>query len=256
MTAALLGHAAASSHPASAALAAVSDSRALWYATRSTGVVALLLLTATVALGIAGIYRLSSSRWPRVITAGLHRNLSLLAVAFVLVHVLTTVLDSYVHISLASAFLPFTSSYRSLWLGLGAVAFDLLLAVVLTSLLRAWIGYRAWRAVHLLAYACWPVALWHGLGTGTDTRLPWMIALDAFCALLAIGALLWRVRLLVPGPRRAAAVAATLVLSAATLAFAAAGPLQQGWAARAGSPSAAGPASPLRPGGGGPGAHR
>ncbi len=256
MTAALLGQAAASSHPASAALAAVSDSRALWYTTRSTGVVALLLLTATVALGIAGIYRLSSSRWPRVITAGLHRNLSLLAVAFVLVHVLTTVLDSYVRISLTSAFLPFTSSYRPLWLGLGAVAFDLLLAVVLTSLLRAWIGYRAWRAVHLLAYACWPVALWHGLGTGTDTRLPWMIALDAFCGLLVIGALLWRLRLLGPGPRRAAAVAATLVLSAATLVFAVAGPLHQGWAAQAGTPSAAGPASPLRPGGGGPGARR
>jgi len=204
MPAALLSHTAASAHAASA-LTAVSDSRALWYTTRSTGVIALLLLTATVGLGIAGVHRLSSPRWPRVVTAGLHRNLSLLAVAFVLVHVLTTVLDSYVHISLAAAVVPFTSSYRPLWLGLGAIAFDLLLAVVLTSLVRAWIGYRAWRAVHLLAYACWPVALWHGLGTGTDTRLPWMIALDASCALLVAAALLSRVSLLTAGPRRTAA---------------------------------------------------
>jgi methionine sulfoxide reductase heme-binding subunit len=205
MASALLSHIAASAHTASAALTAVSDSRALWYATRSTGVIALLLLTATVTLGVAGVHRLSSPRWPRVITAGLHRNLSLLAVAFVLVHVLTTVLDSYVHISLTAAFIPFTSSYRPLWLGLGAIAFDLLLAVVLTSLMRARIGYRAWRAVHLLAYACWPVALWHGLGSGTDTRLPWMIALNVSCALLVVGAVLWRVSPLTAGPPRAAA---------------------------------------------------
>jgi sulfoxide reductase heme-binding subunit YedZ len=248
MRSALLSHSAASAHAASAAITAGSDSRALWYATRATGVVALLLLTATVALGIAGVHRLSSPRWPRVITAGLHRNVSLLAVAFVLVHVLTTVLDSYVQISLASAVVPFTSSYRPLWLGLGAIAFDLLFAVALTSLARARIGYRAWRAVHLLAYASWPVALWHGLGTGTDTRLPWLIALDAFCVLLVAAVVLGRVRLLTPGPRRAAAIAATLLLPALTLVFAVAGPMRPGWAARAGTPPAASPATLHGPG--------
>ena len=171
----------------------------LWYATRATGVVALVLLTATVVLGVAGVARFATPRWPRVITAGLHRNLPLLAVAFVAAHVLTTVLDTYAPIGWVAAVVPFSSAYRTFWLGLGAVASDLLLAVTVTSLLRARLGYRAWRAVHWLGYACWPVALWHGLGTGTDSKLPWLLALDAACVAAVTGAVGWRMSL---GPGR------------------------------------------------------
>src|SRR5258707_9593610 len=95
----------------------------LWYATRATGVMALVLLTATVVLGVAGTARLATPHWPRMITAQLHRNLSLLAVAFVAAHVVTTVLDPYAPIGWISAILPFASPYRTLWLGLGTVAF-------------------------------------------------------------------------------------------------------------------------------------
>ena len=158
-----------------------------------------MLLTATVVLGVAGVARFATPRWPRVITAGLHRNLPLLAVAFVAAHVLTTVLDTYAPIGWMAAVVPFSSSYRTFWLGLGAVASDLLLAVTVTSLLRARLGYRAWRAVHWLGYACWPVALWHGLGTGTDSKLPWLLALDAACVAAVTGALGWRMSL-GPGP--------------------------------------------------------
>jgi Ferric reductase like transmembrane component len=211
----------------------------LWYATRATGVVALLLLTIAVALGVAGVSRLSSPRWPRVITAGLHKNISLLVVVFVVIHVLTTVLDSYVAISPVSAVVPFVSSYRPFWLSLGTIAFDMILALVTTSLVRARISYGAWRAVHWLAYACWPIALWHGLGTGTDTRLPWLLALDAVCVLLVAGALLWRLRLMMPaGPGRVTAMAASVAIPAATIVFVLVGPLQPGWAARAGTPVA------------------
>jgi sulfoxide reductase heme-binding subunit YedZ len=105
----------------------------LWFATRATGAVALVLLTLTVALGIAGAGRLAAPGAPRIITAGLHRNLSLLVVALVAVHVLTTVADGYVPVSLASTVIPFSSPYRRLWLGLGSVALDLLLAVGVTS---------------------------------------------------------------------------------------------------------------------------
>ena len=87
--------------------------------------------------------RWHSARWPRFPSAGLHRNLTLLAIAFVAVHVVTTVADGYAPIGSADAFIPFVSPYRPVWLGLGAVAFDLLLALVLTSLLRARIGYRS-----------------------------------------------------------------------------------------------------------------
>ncbi len=228
---------AAAGGPASHLLAAGQDGPSpLWYATRATGVVALVLLTITVALGVAGVSRLSSPRWPRVITAGLHKNISLLVVAFVVVHVLTTVLDSFVSISPAAVVIPFVSNYRPFWLSLGTIAFDMILALVVTSLLRARISFRAWRAVHWLAYASWPIALWHGLGTGTDARLPWLLALDAASVLLVAGALLWRLTQLPPGTARTAAMAATVAVPVATIVFAIVGPLRPGWAERAGTP--------------------
>jgi methionine sulfoxide reductase heme-binding subunit len=210
----------------------------LWYATRGTGVVALLLLTATVVLGVAGTARFEAARWPRVLTAGLHRHLSLLVVAFVAVHVVTTILDPFAPIGWTAAVIPFSASYRPLWLGLGAVAFDLLLAVLVTSLLRARLGYRAWRSVHWLAYASWPVALWHGLGTGTDSRLTWLVALDAGCVAAVAAALWWRISLLPDATTRMAAGAAGIAMALATTAFVAIGPLQPGWARRAGTPVA------------------
>jgi sulfoxide reductase heme-binding subunit YedZ len=160
---------------------------ALWYTTRATGVVALVLLTITVVLGIVGVSRFESTRWPRLVTALLHKNISLLVTVFLGVHITTTLLDSFVKISPVAAIVPFASSYRPFWLGLGAIAFDLILALIATSLLRSRLSYRAWRAVHVMAYASWPIALWHGLGTGTDARLPWLLALDGLCVLAVTG---------------------------------------------------------------------
>jgi methionine sulfoxide reductase heme-binding subunit len=227
----------------------------LWFATRATGVVALLLLTLTVILGVAGTARFAAPGLPRAVLAGLHRNLSLLVLGFVAAHVLTTVLDSYAHIGLTAAIIPFSSPYRTLWLGLGTVAADLLLAVAVTSLLRDRLAYPVWRAVHWLAYACWPVALWHGLGTGTDSRLSWLLALDALCAAGVAAAVCWRLSLAGPGPGRSAAMAATLLAPLATAAFVLVGPLQPGWARRAGTPAALlAPAAAARPAGAGPAA--
>jgi len=208
----------------------------LWYSTRATGVVALLLLTGTVILGVAGVGRIDTPRWPRLLTAGLHRNLSLLAVAFVAVHVLATVLDGYAPIGWISAVVPFSSPYRTLWLSLGTVAFDLLLAVVVTSLVRVHLGYRVWRGVHWLGYASWPVALWHGLGTGTDSKLPWLLALDAVCMATVACTLGWRLSLARRRPSVLFTVLACLAVPLATVAFVAVGPLQPGWARRAGTP--------------------
>jgi len=210
----------------------------LWYATRATGVVALVLLTVAVVLGIAANAGLATAGIPRAVTGGLHRNVSLLVLAFVVVHVLTTVLDSYTPIGLVAAFVPFSSAYRPFWLSLGAIAFDLLLALGLTSLVRERMSYRTWRAVHWLAYACWPVALWHGLGTGTDSRLPWLLAIDAACLASVAAAATWRLSRAAPGNARSAAIAAAALLPVGTIAFVAAGPLQPGWARRAGTPTA------------------
>jgi len=117
-------------------LAVAGNAKTFWYLTRGLGVAALLLLTASVALGVLTTVRWRSTRWPRFATAALHRNLTLLAICFVVAHVVTTIVDGYTTIGLKDAVIPFLSSYRPIWLGLGAVAFDLLLALVVTSLLR------------------------------------------------------------------------------------------------------------------------
>lgn len=211
---------------------------ALWYATRATGVVALVLMTATVVLGVAGTARFAPRGLPRVVSAGLHRNLSLLVVGFVSLHVLTTVADSYTNIALSSVIIPFNSDYRRLWLGLGTIAFDLLMAVTLTSLLRDRLSLRVWRAVHWLAYACWPIALWHGLGTGTDSRLPWLLALDVLCVAAVAAAVWWRLSLVPDGLGRTTALTGLALLPVVTAIFVFAGPLQPGWSRRAGTPTA------------------
>jgi methionine sulfoxide reductase heme-binding subunit len=219
-----------------------AGAKALWYVTRGTGLVALVLLTASVLLGVLEVKRWSSKRWPRFVTAGLHRNLSLLAVVFLGVHIASAVVDGFAPIGWLDAVVPFHSPYRPLWLGLGAVATDLLIALVVTSLLRGRIGYRAWRAVHWTAYACWPVALVHGLGTGTDTKLGWVLALSLGSLLAVAAAVWWRLaEAWRPGvPRTELTVVATVasvVLPLAIVAWLLAGPLRAGWSLRAGTPT-------------------
>ena len=165
----------------------------LWYVSRATGLVALLLLTASVLLGLLVAGRLSSDRWPRFLTQGLHRNVSLLVLVFLALHVGSIVLDTYTSIPLTAAFVPFVSSYKEIWLSLGAVALDLLIALVVTSLLRDRLGYRVWRRLHWLAYACWPVAVVHGFGIGTDRSRHWVLALTLVCVGSVFAAATWRV---------------------------------------------------------------
>ncbi len=218
--------------------ASSGNAKVLWYLTRGTGAVALLLLTAAVVLGVLSSTRWQHPRLPRFLVSGLHRNVTLLATAFVVVHVVTTVADTFAPIGYQDAILPFLSPYRPVWLGLGTVAFDLLLALIATSLLRARIGVRAWRAVHWLAYASWPVALLHTLGTGSDARAGWLAALDIGCTVAVALAVLWRVgsaAAAAPLVRLGGALAAFAV-PLGILVWASSGPLAKGWAARAGTP--------------------
>ena len=218
---------------------ATSGPSAYWYATRGTGVVALLLLTGGVLLGVLTSTRWSTPRWPRFVVSGLHRNLTLLALAFVVVHVVTTVLDGYAPIRLRDAILPFASQYRPIWLGLGAVAFDLLLALILTSLFRGRIGLRSWKLVHWLAYASWPVALVHAYGTGSDARTGWFGLVAIGSAAAVVLAVLWRVVAAREGSGAARLVGAVFAVAvpAVIAVWAAGGPLASGWARRAGTPA-------------------
>jgi predicted ferric reductase len=220
----------------------VTSSTPLWYATRATGLVALVLLTGSMALGLLSSVRFQRPAWPRFVTLGLHRNVSLLALAFTIAHVLTTVLDSFVSIPLQDAFIPFISSYRTFWLGLGAIAFDLMLALIGTSLVRGRLGLRSWRIVHWGAYLCWPVAVLHGLGTGTDTPVRWVLALTAACVLVVAGLTLWRLALAWPGRPLASAAGTVLVLVALIggAAWLRVGPLAPHWSSRAGTQQVSG----------------
>jgi len=171
----------------------ITSSTALWYASRATGVVSLVLLSAVMIIGILVNRQGRLPGLPRFVVLGLHRNLSLLAVAFVVVHVLSAVADSFVSISLAAAVIPFVSSYEPLWLGLGAVSLDLMAAIIVTSLLRARLGRRAWRAVHWLAYASWPVAVLHSIYSSKDLQSGPLLYLALACIAAVMGALAWRV---------------------------------------------------------------
>ena len=168
-------------------------SQVTWYVARGSGVVSLLLLTISLVLGIPTLLSWGTPRTPRLVVQLLHRNVSLLVVVFLALHVLASVVDDFVHITVADAFVPFVGSYRPFWLGLGAISMDLLLALIVTSLLRRHVGHRAWRFVHWGAYACWPIAVVHGLGIGSDERFRWMLAVVALCAAAVLAAVVWRV---------------------------------------------------------------
>jgi methionine sulfoxide reductase heme-binding subunit len=171
----------------------INSSTALWYSSRATGVVSLLLLTAVLLLGLLVTRQGRLPGLPRFAVTGLHRNLSLLAVAFVAVHVITAVVDGYVDIPILSAVVPLASPYERLWLGLGAVSFDLMLAVIVTSLLRRHLSRRVWRAIHLLAYVSWPVAWFHSVFSSGDLRRGLLFVLAIACAVAVIAAVGWRV---------------------------------------------------------------
>jgi methionine sulfoxide reductase heme-binding subunit len=164
----------------------------LWYTTRGAGAVSLVLLSAVVVLGLLARVRFETHGWPRFLSAAVHGDLALMTLVFLLLHIVTAVVDPFTHLGLVAALVPFGSYYRTFWLGLGTIAFELLIAIVVTSLLRRHIGARVWRAIHWLAYASWPVAVLHGIGTGTDSTALWMIVIDVVCVAAVAGALIWR----------------------------------------------------------------
>jgi methionine sulfoxide reductase heme-binding subunit len=221
----------------SPALAAAGSS--YWYLTRSSGAVALILLTLALVLGVVDLRRWSTKAWPRFVIDSLHRNVSLLALAFLCLHILTAVLDTFAPISLVNAVIPFTGSYRPLWVGLGALAFDLMLAVIFTSVLRRRLGHTTWRITHWLAYASWPIALLHGLGTGSDVKSTWLLALSIGCLAAVVCAVLIRVADGWPEQlaRRGAALGMAAVFTIGLLLWLPSGPLGKEWARRSGTPA-------------------
>jgi methionine sulfoxide reductase heme-binding subunit len=205
--------------------------KALWYLSRGSGAVTLVLLTISFALGIPTLLSWGTPRVPRLVVQLMHRNVSLMVLVFLGIHIVTTVMDSFTSIGIVDAFIPFGSTYRPIWLGLGALAFDILIAVIVTSVLRTSISFRMWKWVHFSSYACWPIAVVHGLGTGTDTRFGWMQVLVVVCSVVVIATIAWRlaVRPNVDRRRNLAVIAGVVAVPMAILLWTFAGPLRADW---------------------------
>jgi sulfoxide reductase heme-binding subunit YedZ len=154
----------------------VANPQWLWFLSRGSGIVLLVLLTAVMALGTATRLGWAPRHWTRFAVAELHRTLALFAVALLGLHVVTALSDPYVSIGWAATAIPFLSPYRTVAIGLGTLAADLGAAVLVTSVLRHRLGFRAWRAVHRLAYLAWPTAFGHALSAGGDLHTAWVAA--------------------------------------------------------------------------------
>jgi DMSO/TMAO reductase YedYZ heme-binding membrane subunit len=157
-----------------------------WYAARAAGIVAYLLLTAVVAVGVGLAGRMNGKRWPRFAVEDVHRFGGLLVGTFIAIHVATIAIDSYLPFTLTQLVIPFTDSYRPLWTALGIVAAELLLALAVTNRLRGRIPHRWWRTSHYLNFVVWAGATAHGVGTGSDRSAVWMMAIYAISVALVL----------------------------------------------------------------------
>ena len=179
----------------------------LWAVTRATALVSVVLLTATFALGVLTSARAPHSPAQHAVISTVHRTISLLMISFVAIHVITAIAETYVEIDWVSAVLPFASGYERGWVGLGTIALDIVLAVIITSLARDRISQRVWRLLHLTTYAMWPIALLHGVGS-VSTGALLTYALTGVCAVVGLTAIGVRLVQLPADTRRRRAVTA------------------------------------------------
>ncbi len=212
----------------------VLGTQIMWYVTRSSGFIALLLLTITVVLGILSAQKVKLRKVPRVYFAELHRSVALFALVLLAVHIFTAVVDPFTKLGWTTIFDPFGRAYRPLYLGLGVTAFDLILAVLVTSLLRDRLRQKTWKLIHFSSYPIWLLAVVHGLGTGSDSRYGFALAIYGVC-LVAVVMSVW-VRILdlnaKPLAFRLAAYTLTLLTPFLLVLWALSGPAKAGWSKR------------------------
>jgi len=164
----------------------------LWYTTRATAIVTLILFTLVVALGSFVATRVGGTYVGRFEVNELHRSISTVAVVFLAIHVASTVVDSYVNTGVLSVFIPLTSSYRRVAVGVGAAALDLVAAVWISSLLKLRIANATWRFIHWFSWLALATALVHAYLAGTDSRHGWGLMVLVICATVGLASALWR----------------------------------------------------------------
>lgn len=163
-----------------------------WYAARAAGVAAYVLLSLVVLLGLTMAGRKSLPRWPKFALEDVHRFAGLLVGTFVIIHIITIAIDAWLPFSLGSIIIPLISKYRPVWVALGIVAAELLLALAVTNHYRDRLPYHYWRRAHYLNFVVWTAATFHGIGSGTDRSAPWLLALYALATTTVAGAIAWR----------------------------------------------------------------
>jgi hypothetical protein len=202
-----------------------------WDVARAGGFTAYILLTLSVAWGLALTMHWQSGRWPRLINSELHNFLTLLALIFTGIHVLAVWIDPFTRFNWSEVFIPFVSHYRPLWMAFGIVGLYLGLAIGLSTWLRRWIGYKWWRRLHILTLLLYFLVTIHGIATGSDTRTWWGVGIY-LVSILVVGTLLWG-RLIEPANKQSrahpiwAVVVVLVILAGAALTVL--GPLQPGW---------------------------
>ncbi len=136
-----------------------------------SGVVALVGLTASVGVGILAADRIVMGPPGRVVSQAVHRAVSLAALAFLVTHIVLEILAHRSHV--IDAFVPFLARGRTFYIGLGTLASDLVIVLIVTGIARGRFADRwswTWRAIHATAYLCWPLAIVHGLLAGRTAK--------------------------------------------------------------------------------------
>ena len=197
-----------------------------WYAARAAGVTAYLLLSAVLVLGMTMATRKPLARWPRFALEDVHRFGGLLVGTLIGIHVVTVAVDQWLPFTLQSLLVPFTSRYRPVWVGLGVVAAELLVALAITNHYRRRISYRFWRRAHYVNFAVWSAATAHGIGSGTDRSSPWLVAMFAAATATIAAVAAWRVLRLRGGRWTRPAAGLVAVAAALLVATLATGPLR------------------------------
>ena len=153
-------------------LFAAGSVQAMWYITRAAGLMSYLLLWLSTVWGLAVSNKILDPVLHRAFTYDFHQFLSLLAIGFVILHIVVLLADQYLPFSVAQILVPFAAPYRPVWVGLGTIGLYLILLVSITFYIRKWIGQKTFRLIHLLSYLAFIGAALHGLFAGTDSPLP------------------------------------------------------------------------------------
>lgn len=156
---------------------AAATSPDLWYLTRTTAVAAYVALTLSVVFGLLRTIARTSAEQLSWVVDELHAFIATLAGVFVVGHLLTIKLDTFVIFSLRDVFVPGDGPYRPVAVNIGIFALYVMALTLFSSWIRRFIPYRFWRAIHYLSFLTFALVTLHGWLAGSDTNEPWQRAL-------------------------------------------------------------------------------